>query len=316
MNVVLVSKLPVRGVCERVGRCLSRYAPEVSFRILSPGLWLVGQKAVWGWRGLRPVSPHYAYGDPSAVDELLSWADVWHFYNHASPRDLGRPEILDRRCTLELHAAWSPGIEASWPAEDRRRISASVVAEGWDRYLPRDLEGVKILPALQPIEDPEFLPVETPRDRVVTSSFADVAGDRKGARSLEAKFKRARIPYKPIIHKVFPACMATKALSWLGVEELRSPTFHFSGFEYLSLGVPCLNRWDAGAERALLFVTGASRVPFIEATEASVTDTSKKVLSWLDEEAVDAGRVARAWMERYYHPRDMVRQYVDFWRGS
>lgn len=319
MKVCLVTITPLRGVNERIGAMLATL-PDVEVRYLCGGRWNGSMSRSWSW-GKQPFIPRGPFRDvkdPAHVDDCLRWADVVHFMNHASPRTIGRPDVLraDKVIVWQAFICWSENLDRSWPVEDRERARSAAVAEGWDRYL-RDVWPAKNLPMLYDLKDPKLRPIaHGERIRRVVWAFmrSPHDPDEKGLVWLEKEF--ASVEHDGITRASFVDCLRRKAVAWVGLDDFKTPILHNSGFEFLALGVPCMRLWDEGSSAALAEVTGGAPIPFVRASQEEVRAEAFRWLAMPADEHAQACVAARDWMERHYDGRKLAVRYVEFYKET
>jgi hypothetical protein len=257
-------------------------------------------------------------GDRALIDECLEWCDCAHFLYSSSLKDLGRPDLLGKKPLVwHLPTKWKPGFMRHFPEDSHKHYRFVFSAEGWDRYeLPP--WRWKPIPVLFPIDEPLWRPIPfEKRQRRVTMTprlTTDVWCDKRvpAPRGVpELKKALAGLDFEVISGVSWARAMKAKASSWLGIDDVVSPLVHFSGFEYLSLGVPCLNRSDEHMRRQLWEITGGPW-PFVEACMETV---HQNVMQLLDPgELIKAKVWSREWMEKYYSAALMAPRYVELYQ--
>jgi hypothetical protein len=94
-----------------------------------------------------------------------------------------------------------------------------------------------------------------------------------------------------------------------------NPLVHQSGFEYLALGVPCLNFVDEHLEETIGSAYGGT-FPLRVAELKHVRTVTQAALAcpYRDWEIVST--FCRSWMEAYAHPRETIARYIDLYEGA
>lgn len=323
MKILFVSRTPYSGGHIRMAGIFARRGHET--RVLTPAIWepelrFLGPK-------LRRIGVCWWIGDREIVDESLRWAEVIHFTYSSSLRELGREDLVGKiPCVWHLATRWKHGFHVKhFPHGDHRHYRFALSCEGWERY---DLGPYTwtILPVLFPVDDEGWMPIPM-AERVRCASISPrLVEDRFRGRpipapravpKLEAAMKSYGQPFRVISGQGWRRCMREKARSWIGVDDVVNPLVHLSGFEYLSLGVPCVNRRDEFIEMALGDLTGGPW-PFVDPGETA-EDTAgvvREALGIATEEWEGRSRAARAWMETRYSADLMAHHYERLYASS
>jgi hypothetical protein len=317
MRVLVVDASMVRGFAERLCSAVNEGGRHQA-RCLIAGSWY--DQSTWNG-DFSPKSPVYSLREKGSVAECLEWADLVHFLQATSYRTIGRTDLIGRKA-----AAWQVfgSVDQRWEVygpiwtdADRSKIRQGVVAEGWsrDRYWSR-WEHAE-LPGLFTIWDRHHQPLPIWK-RGRQASFAPMSKKSAAAPKAYRETQDAlrRLPLD-LMHRIpWDDCMRRKARAWVGIDEVVTPMVHFSGFEYLALGVPCLSSFDEATERSVREATGADRLPFLNASLATLRVEVERCLAAKDEEWAARCVEVRKWMERHYDPREGVKRYEDFWQRA
>jgi hypothetical protein len=112
----------------------------------------------------------------------------------------------------------------------------------------------------------------------------------------------------------FEQSMAEKQRAHIVLDEVFSPYTHLSALEGAAAGACVLTNFDDYSVRDLCDSVGAPRdsYPFVRVTKL---DVAKWILYFRDhpEETEERGRAARAWMEKYYDQRKLLKLYMEFY---
>lgn len=315
MKVLYVDQVGTRGVAEKFLRCMRRYhAPEHEARA-AVSYSFFDREAKKLPSGLVDVR------DREQVRASLEWSDVVHLIHQTSYRSLGLADWLGKRPTVYQRFTlldkgdWYPKL---WQPEDFQHLKLALVAEGWQRYpLWRGLD-YTILPAPFPIEDPEYRPVPVSRRKrqACFTPMSKKAGP-PAPKAFDQTVEALNGVKLDVVHrKPFALCMARKAVSWVGIDEAETPVIHFSAFEFLALGVPCVSLFDELTERTVMEATGAASLPLLNADIASLRVAVDGVLALPAERMEEISTELRGWMERHMHPRDVLARYLELYRGG
>lgn len=314
MKVLIISDDPVRGASETIVWGLDKYT-DIEARGLSK------QSKRWALADWEP-GRFWNIHDRRQREEALGWADVCHFLHSQSYRTIGRPDLIGKKPAVwQMFTQWDKGTREAewypklWKKEDFPHIRRALIAEGWGRYNLWEGHEYKLLPMIfplwthilpdweqEPIRQVSFATMSRKKGLVAPKAVRGTIRALKGVR-LDWCF---RVPWKE--------CVERKRRSWVGIDEVETPIFHFSGFEYLALGVPCISRYDMRSENDLKAVTGAAAIPFIDAEMGTLRETCEAILDipldiWNEER-----KMARNWMSTYYEPSKMIRHYVDLYQ--
>jgi hypothetical protein len=131
----------------------------------------------------------------------------------------------------------------------------------------------------------------------------------KGHEVVSRACKEAGIRLDLIHGLSFETCMKRKGSAVLGIDEVVSPLYHRSGLEFLSQGVPCICSYDKFTIDCLYQAIGTKNMPFINASKRNLSDIIKGLME--GKELHDRSRVARFWMEKWYHPRRLLNRYLE-----
>jgi hypothetical protein len=250
MRILFVSATPHNGLQERWAQVVRENSPHEA-RVLAPSTWRDRQAFTAARKRDGEV---YSILDRSTVDEQLEWADAVQFIYGSSLAALGRRDLLGKkRLSWYLALRWKPEFLKLFPGEDRRHYRFLLACEGWTRYqIPREFR-FRLVPFLIPIHDQLLtpLPWERRSPDIITCSpraMPHTAAEDFGC-SAPRNFADVRRTLKlfrlrVIYHRPWEECLREKAESALALDDLVNPLFHGSGYEYLSLGVPLLNRVD------------------------------------------------------------------------
>jgi hypothetical protein len=94
------------------------------------------------------------------------------------------------------------------------------------------------------------------------------------------------------------------------IDELVTGSYHLSGLEGLSLGKPVLSYLDDRTKCVLGRISGTDVCPFINVRLEEAFEVLTYLVRHPDERA-DLGRAGRAWIERHWADRVLVRHFVD-----
>lgn len=309
-----------------MAECINRYcSPEHQAVALSPCTWDPKKQRLHA--GLQNIGCAWAISVPDVRNRWLDWADVVHFVYNASFASLKRPELAGKKpAAWHLAIKWKDGFKRFFPGDSAKHYRFALSCEGWERYYLPDYSWTT-LPVLFPIDTPPYQPRPffqrcrnvsmTPR---LLSDTDDDGNPLSAPRSVRSVLAATRgLPVRVINFMPWAQCMKLKARAWLGIDDVVNPLLHLSGFEYLSLGVPCINRRDALIEKALRELTGGAPWPFLDGSLEEPEALYRACFDALGrpkEEWERACRAAREWVERHYAAREMIRRYLDLYEKA
>jgi hypothetical protein len=316
MKIAFIAKTWWTDLHKRMAEAVNEYTPHEA---LSLGIGHWDRKKGFGGRfdrhGVMRSIRH-----PELVDEVLDWADVLHFSYTCSPFTLEnpRPDVMRKKIIVfQLATRWKNVMLQHFPGGSYKSVRFVMSAEGWDRYPCGEWQW-EHLPQIYPIESPEYLPIPMEERRKEVSMSPRVVTDYSNTGDLISAPRRVgsvkthlrNFPFRLLSKKSHPVCMQQKASAWLGVDDVVNPLLHQSSMEYLSLGVPCINRVDGHLIGLLARVHGRAP-PLIHAEltdlRAVVKDCFK---NWSQDRYRQTSEEARQWMEQYCHPRDVINRYI------
>lgn len=314
MKILYVATTPYSGMHLRQADLVGRLGHET--RVLTPATWEPKITRLGPKRDV--VGRAYWIGDEEIVNACLDWAEAIHFNLNTSLRHFNREDLLSEKALVwHLSTKWKPGFMRHFPGDSHKYYKFVLSAEGWDRYeLPP--WGWRNIPVLFPINDPLWRPIPFEKRRRRATMTPRIESDEWEGKPIPAPRGVAAIkdalagqPFDVITGVGFAECMREKASSWVGIDDVVNPMLHLSGFEYLSLGVPCVNKKDEHIERVLKDVTGGSW-PFFDAQDILKRFVELTLVT--PGNARLHGECVRSWMERYYSGERMAERYVELYR--
>jgi hypothetical protein len=297
---------------------ISEYYPEHEARVLSKG----PGKHTWY---TRPGTDFKKYNvkDKRQINAALEWSEVVHCMANVSARSFKRMDLIDKRVwVFQWHGAQIWPFERVWLPEDFSKVKWIHIGQGWERdpwFDQFDAHGFKIVPNVISIEDELHRPIGFEARKPVVS-FAPSnnkhnAVNRKGIPEVQRACKIA-FSLDMITGTPFEHCLKRKRRSMLGIDEVVTPLYHRSGLEYLSQGTPCICSSDEFTRTSLKAATGADRFPFIDAKPGNLAEVIRGFMITPADERKAMSAEARNWMKTYYHPRDLLKRYLDVYNAG
>ena len=206
------------------------------------------------------------------------------------------------------------------------RVRHASITNGYGRLFKDESRstGVKwgLLPDVIDIWNPVLVPRPELRPRTLRVAYT-YSNTHEPGRKINAKGPKAT---KKLLANVtgvevcmvtrwpFEHAMALKQSSQVVLDEVFSPFTHLSSLEGAAVGACVLVNFDDKTVAELCDFVGAPRnsYPFFKVTPQTVAETIMYFRDHVDE-AIDRGKAARAWMERYYDPASLLQKYLHFY---
>ncbi len=318
MKILFACNSPLAGVTPRTARLVNKYFKgfhEARILINSVGPFECYTK---GWPDSKPSKFMYNIKNEKDVQESIKWADVVHCNANVGIRMLGgsAKKFLKKKIwVFQWHGAQLWPFRTVWEKEDYKYVKWAHIGQGWIRDKFFDKFKIRILPNLVDIEDDLFTPLswEEREDKVGFSPSTLKSGlaNEKGVDEVKSACKDVTLD---LINGIsFDDCLRRKKTSILGIDEVVKPYYHLSGLEFLSQGTACICSYDSLAADNLREATGSATVPFLNADPDNLRELVRGVMS--NKELLrSAGTESRYWMENFYHPKDILSRYLDFYR--
>ena len=117
-----------------------------------------------------------------------------------------------------------------------------------------------------------------------------------------------------IIENVSPGeCIRRKNLCNIIIDECVTPSYHRSGLEGLALGKLTISWVDEKVEKILKKASGSDINPFESVYVGWLEDRLVEICSSGIDYILDEGRKNREWMEKYWQPEQIAREYIDIY---
>jgi hypothetical protein len=229
--------------------------------------------------------------------------------------------LKSKRWVFQWHGAQIWPFERVWLPEDYAYVKWIHIGQGWhrDSWFDRFRGfGLKVIPNVISIEDEIHCPLPWFRRRPIVSfspsNTRPGAVNKKGIQEVQRACKN-RFPLDTIIGQSFEECMKHKRLAMLGIDEVVTPLYHRSGLEFLSQGVPCICSHDEFTRECLKEATGADSMPFMNANPKSLSTIIAEYMGQPEEDRKRLSEYVRDWMVKYYHPRELLKRYLEVYEG-
>lgn len=287
-----------------------------------------------GGPGLRrePLNPYgmlYSSGHRDRLIDLIHKADVIHCHDDGYPTRLSK----DPRKVL-VYQAHIGDIPVRLFRANRVKYFAPVkhacITNGYGRHFDKEAQRSKVpwgrLADVIDIEHPLYRPNYSSRTNerlrvVFTYSNTRAPGSKINAkcpdhtRALVQGVKGVEFHW--VTGVSFEESMAVKQAAHVVLDEVFSPYTHLSALEGAAVGACVLTSYDDYTVAELCDYVGAPHesYPFVRVTPQTLAAKIEE-LREDPQKAVEQGLKARAWIERYYHPRDLLRKYLEFYRAG
>ena len=314
MRIVYACNTPLAGVSPRVARLINdHFKGEHEARLL------INKIGPFGWYLQKRdgyALKQYSITKKSDVNKCLEWADVIHCNASVSARTMGRLDLLKKKVwVFQWHGAQIWPFERVWHREDYKHVKFAHIGQGWNRDKFFAEFDIRILPNLVSMTDEIHQPLkwEEREEKVAfsPSTRSKTVVNKKGVDEVELACKDVNL--EVINNVTFEECLRLKRNSILGIDEVVTPYYHLSGLEFLSQGTACVCSHDSFTSKILKEATGSETVPFLNANTGNLKELVHGVLA--DQGLLrSVGEESRLWMEEYYHPKDILSRYLNYYR--
>jgi hypothetical protein len=313
LRIVTFSKTPLAGAPIRIVRALQRHT-DLDVRHVDLKRWGIFEH------------DHVHEEDPERTAELAERADILHLFNYLNagsndfaPVDFGRLATGGKRLVRQFGSTpMLIAAEMGIPLEEvlNDPIPKLVIAQHPERFLPT----ARVVPNIVSQDDELYLPACRPLETagvVFCPTRQDGAWearwDTKGMPETVAMMKRLNrrtgLPFRMIHGRPFEEAMAAKRCAAIVIDDLVTGSYHLSSLEGLALAKPVLTHLDGRTDTVLRAISGADSIPFVNVR----LEDAPEVLTHLAREPDErhgVGVEGRAWIDRYWRDRDLVRHYV------
>lgn len=264
---------------------------------------------------------------------LFEWADVVHCHDDAHPVQW-LPKVARKKALVyQAHIGDVPERFFS----PRRKVfeylpevGHACITNGYGRFFDEaEKEGAKRRAIWWRLADPVDIwhPVLMPCPELrprgmfrVSFAYSNLRerGEKvnakcpKATRALLEKIPGVEVRYS--YRQPFDECLAERKAAHVVVDDVFSPFTHLGALEGASVATCVLTLFDDYTVRELCEFVGApvGSYPFLN-VDAKGLRAKIEHLRDHPAEAVEAGRAARAWMEKYYDPRTILGRYEEFY---
>lgn len=314
MKILHLSDTPLSGAPIRIVELLRKYTPHEAHHIV--------------WDNVPKSQPWRKYridmvGSVMRQEELadwFGWADVIHYHNrfarqkifNALGNGFGPPKVPS---VIQIH---SPRESEDFSEELASGLPLAIVGQYHPRQWMKEL--TYIVPNVVDIHHPEFkreLPPLRPAP-VVSYSPSSCNGrgwDDKSYSVVAPLMKRlhlaGRVYFQLIIQQPYEKVIEMKRNADIGIDEVSTGSYHLSSLEFLAMGIPCFANVDQLTFDIIKKMTGATKLPWIIANKVDFPTVFGNVLR--EKKWQELGAASREWMEKYWTPEFLSKQYVDMY---
>lgn len=306
MFILHLSDTTLSGAPYRASQLLNKYTEHESRHI------------VWQAKIHDRVFPTDLVGSEMTKDQLQCWvnkADIIHYHSRYKRQQIFKVvEVPKKPSVIQIH---SPRESEDFSEELSSGIPLAIIAQYHVRQWP---EKTFVVPNCIDIHDDFHKPAPKPSKYVPVVGYSPSNANGRGwddksygiiAHILKRMQLNGEAVYNFIYKKPWVEAMMRKNYSNFGIDEISTGSYHMSGLEFLSMGVPCICKIDSQTSDAIKQVTGCSELPFINADAHNI----KSVLNNLKNmDATQMSKDARLWMETYWNPKHLTDQYIEIYR--
>ena len=119
------------------------------------------------------------------------------------------------------------------------------------------------------------------------------------------------VEYDIIIGEGPYECVRRKSLCNIIIDECVTPSYHKSGLEGLALGKLTISWIDEKVEKILKKASRSDINPFESVYVGWLEDRLAEICTSGIDYILNEGKKNRKWMEKYWHPADITKEYVD-----
>jgi hypothetical protein len=247
----------------------------------------------------------------------LNWADVIHYHNRWKRQEIFKHAGFTsvKKEVIQIH---SPRESEDFSQEIESGVPLAIVAQ----YHPRQWlnELTYIVPNVVDINHDEFKRDVPPLRPMPVVSYSPSNATGKGwddksygvvSPLLKRKALAQEIYYQLIWQQPYEKMIEMKRNADIGVDEISTGSYHLSSLEFLAMGIPVFANVDKLTHEVLKKMTGCDRLPWLIANPATFKTELDRVIkerSWQT-----LGLQSRQWMERFWNPEFLVKQYVEMY---
>lgn len=312
MKVLHLSDTPLSGAPIRIVELLNKY-----------GVGAVEARHIV-WQARSPAQPWRRYrtdmdGNCLTADEVrhwLDWADIIHYHNRWKRQMIfGVHDVPAKKGVIQIH---SPRESEDFGQELESGLPLAIVAQYHPRQWLKEL--TYIVPNVVDIAHEEFARTVPPLRKSPIVSYAPsncngTGWDNKSYGDVAPILKRMHLAqtiyFQLIFQQPYEKMVEIKRNADIAIDEISTGSYHLSSLEYLAMGIPCFANVDQITFNVLKEMTGCTTLPWVIANKNNFKTRLDQIVK--DQSWQDLGRKSREWMEMFWYPERLVRQYMEMY---
>jgi hypothetical protein len=315
MQIVHITENPIAGAPWNLNNAINTYT-EHSSRLIAAQA-----------SNQNRTFPHDIIIDDSSYDiiyNIIQNADVIHLHNFYDNQHLFRkypalwPLVMSKPRVWQAHTQ----RDCKWVSFEDALADKSMKHLVIAQYHPRQYPECTIVPNIIDIWDKKYMPTKNENlipHVVFSPSNQNLNGwDDKGYMDTRPVLVKlavgGRMSHDIIIDVPHEECMFRKSMGDIGIDEVKTGSYHLCSLENLSLGLATIAHLDDLTKSALQSVTGSTELPWVS---TQLNGLESAILSLISDKdfLVQKKTESRAWMEKYWSPKVLVKQFIDIYKG-
>lgn len=305
MNVLHISNSSMAGAPVHLSTCLNKYSDGI-----------VSCKSVlaqtFSHKDLDKLSWDYDYIGPENVDKLIKWADVLHFHNkpdYIGQEFPGKPSVLQFQSQPEHHGG--PYINRSYYPQFKG--TRTCIAQYHTRFFDYDYMVPNMIDIFDSIYD------GSEKSEKVNIFFGYAWNAAGWSDKCVDEVTKVLEPYKETLdiniinNQPYKKMMKIKKKAHIVIGDLKTGSYHLNELEGLAVSAAVFSNIDELVSDNILTISKNTTAPFIRVN----CDTLESAIDHFLERPADLteyGKVNRAWMEKYWNPKNLIQQYIDIYK--
>ena len=116
----------------------------------------------------------------------------------------------------------------------------------------------------------------------------------------------------PIPHR---ECLQRKTRADIVIDECVTDSYHRSGLEGLAMGKLTICSLGEDMQKLLKIVSGTDIIPFNNIPIYNLYDYLEDIIHKGREHIIWEGKESRKWMEEYWHPQDIINEFINIYKN-
>lgn len=265
---------------------------------------------------------------------LIKDADIIHFHHFFDINSEDNPFALDfysntkKSCKFVRHFHTNLDTILSWSPNDSS-LRDRIINDDLPKFVvphcaARYFLDAKVTPNIIPHDDDLYLPYNTNNNKPTiffssTSSAKaweerwETKGKKEVLKIINNLEKRGLCQLRFVENMPYDQCLKLKQTSDIVVGDVVTGSYHLTELEGLSMGKPVLCYIDGKMQTTLTNLTGCKTIPFVNTTIEYLENILIDLCNNKDL-VKQIGGISRHWIENYYHIKDMVKIYVNYYQ--